>query len=630
MTLTKKLLIISGLIVAALAFIQASISAYSIRNHILSSISSSNMLYGESGSRTISEWINEKKNMVSAFADALNRTDSIEKITSQIKTIDMAGGFGSVLYGTKDGDTYRAKGINTKAGYDPRIRPWYKNAIDGSEVYLSEPYVGTSSGMLITTVSKQVVIDGKPQGVAMATLPLDKIKADILSIKVPGKGEAFLLSSSGTIIAHPNPELANQPLPKLSEDITSSELIKNANTSHLLDANINGTQYLLTVSRVKGTNWYLVLMSQKSVLLEPMKQQLMYQVTTAVIMFILSIIILGAALRYMLADLFSVSTALHGIAKGEGDLTVHIDTKSNDEVGELAKSFNLFVEKLHDIISTVTHISHKVLNQSELSAKASSDRQASIAHQQSEITMVATAMTEMATTTGEIANIAEETSQSATSTVEISNKGNRLSQKSEDSIHKLSEEVKSASEVIENLSQQGEKITMIASSINDIAEQTNLLALNAAIEAARAGEQGRGFAVVADEVRSLSQRTRTSTEEISQMISTLQATTSEAVNVMNQCHQLAIQSVDDTSNAAASFKEIKASTESINNMATQIATAAEEQAVVSKEINANTESIKEISDRLSEDSEEGAVQAQQLNEMSANLIAQVEKFKIRE
>ncbi|MFC3024430.1 methyl-accepting chemotaxis protein [Vibrio zhugei] len=617
MTLTKKLLIISGLIVAALAFIQASIS-------------SSNMLYGESGSRTISEWINEKKNMVSAFADALNRTDSIEKITSQIKTIDMAGGFGSVLYGTKDGDTYRAKGINTKAGYDPRIRPWYKNAIDGSEVYLSEPYVGTSSGMLITTVSKQVVIDGKPQGVAMATLPLDKIKADILSIKVPGKGEAFLLSSSGTIIAHPNPELANQPLPKLSEDITSSELIKNANTSHLLDANINGTQYLLTVSRVKGTNWYLVLMSQKSVLLEPMKQQLMYQVTTAVIMFILSIIILGAALRYMLADLFSVSTALHGIAKGEGDLTVHIDTKSNDEVGELAKSFNLFVEKLHDIISTVTHISHKVLNQSELSAKASSDRQASIAHQQSEITMVATAMTEMATTTGEIANIAEETSQSATSTVEISNKGNRLSQKSEDSIHKLSEEVKSASEVIENLSQQGEKITMIASSINDIAEQTNLLALNAAIEAARAGEQGRGFAVVADEVRSLSQRTRTSTEEISQMISTLQATTSEAVNVMNQCHQLAIQSVDDTSNAAASFKEIKASTESINNMATQIATAAEEQAVVSKEINANTESIKEISDRLSEDSEEGAVQAQQLNEMSANLIAQVEKFKIRE
>lgn len=629
MTLTKKLLVISGLILAALTLVQASVSAYGMRTQILENITSSNTLYGTSTARTISEWLNEKRSMVFAFADSLNRSKTTEQINSHIKTAGMAGGFGSVLYGTTDGDTYRVKGLNTKAGYDPRIRPWYKNAINNSNVYLSDPYIGSSSGILITTLSQRVVIDGKSTGVAMATLPLEKINKDILSIHVPGDGTAFLLSSSETIISHPDNALGNKPFSDFTRDITANELIRHADGQELLDIKVNGVDYLITVASVSGTDWYLVLMSKKSVLLEPVTDQLQYQVVIAFIMLSASVIILGAALRFMLSDLIAVSNALNDIAQGEGDLTVHIDAKSNDEVGQLARSFNLFVKKLHDIISSINQISNEVLNESENSDKSSSERQKNISFQQSEIAMVATAMTEMAATTGEIANSAEQTSQSALDTVKVSNKGNLLSQKSQESINQLSQEVKSASNVIKNLNQQGEQITAIVSAIDDIAEQTNLLALNAAIEAARAGDQGRGFAVVADEVRNLSESTRTSTEEIGQMITRLRATASEAVEVMNLCHNLAVQSVDDTSNAAESFKDIKKSTEEINNMAAQIATAAEEQAVVSKEVDANTESIKVISEQLSDDSIKGAKQASYLSTLSVELIGQINKFKVR-
>jgi len=628
MSLTKKILIISGLIISFLALVQAGVSAYGIRSQILESITSMSTLYARSNASTIGEWLGEKRNILDAYADGLMHANTETKIRSLIRTTDRAGGFGSVLYGTSQGDTYREKGLNTKAGYDPRIRPWYKNALNSDHVYLSEPYVGASSGVLITTVSKKLKQDGELMGVAMATLPLAKINDDILSIDVPGDGMAFLISSSHIIISHPDSELANKPFSELTQSVSADDLISYADKKRLFDMNVDGVEYLVSVASIQGTNWYLVLMSVKSVLMAPVQTQLFHQFVTALVMIVVSISILGFVLGCMLSNLKKVSLALNNIALGEGNLTVHIDSKSNDEVGQLATSFNIFVQKLHDIISTVNQISNDVLKQSEFSSHVSSVRQNSIHHQKEEVVLVATAMTEMATTTGDIANNAEFTAQSARKTVEISQLGSELAQKSQSSTCRLTEEVKNSRHVIQDLDQQSDQIATIVATINDIAEQTNLLALNAAIEAARAGEQGRGFAVVADEVRNLSHRTRTSTEEISQTINSLQDTTVRAVKVMNHCHKLANQSVEDTRNSAESFKHIENSTQEINNMATQIATAAEEQAVVSKEINSNTESIKMISEQLGCDAIEGTKQAEALNLLAKDLIEQVQKFKI--
>ena len=184
-----------------------------------------------------------------------------------------------------------------------------------------------------------------------------------------------------------------------------------------------------------------------------------------------------------------------------------------------------------------------------------------------------------------------------------------------------------ASEVISELQEAIGSITDVLGVIRGIAEQTNLLALNAAIEAARAGEQGRGFAVVADEVRALASRTQQSTEEIQDMIETLESRASRATQVMESGRNKAEVSVEKAGLMSQVLTDIAEAVSQINSMNAQIASAAEEQSSVSDEMNNTISNINDLAGQTDEASKEGASSISSMVDDVDGLAAVVKTFK---
>ncbi len=342
----------------------------------------------------------------------------------------------------------------------------------------------------------------------------------------------------------------------------------------------------------------------------------------------LALLIAALITRSIVRPVCLASLRMQDIAEGEGDLTQRLDVHGSDEVAELSRNFNRFVERVHQLVGQLAGATTQLAAASEELSATSVETNNHISRQQSETDQVASAMHEMTATAQTVAQNAADAADAAASADSEARNGRQVVNQTIDAIKLLVADVENATGVIHELESDSGDIGKVLDVIRGIAEQTNLLALNAAIEAARAGEQGRGFAVVADEVRTLAQRTQQSTQEIHEMIERLQNGAASAVKVMTDGQARARGTTEQASQAGTSLQTITEAVARINDMNAQIASAAEEQTAVAEEINRNVVNISQSVHHSADGAGHTAQASDELARLAAELQQRVNQFKI--
>ena len=333
---------------------------------------------------------------------------------------------------------------------------------------------------------------------------------------------------------------------------------------------------------------------------------------------------------------------LKDIAEGEGDLTKTLKVSSEDEVGELAKWFNIFMEKLRTIIAEISGNADSMTSSSVDLSKLSSNLSEGADTTSAKSNTVATAAEEMSSNINSVAAATEEASTNmnlvATAAEEMTSTINEIAQNSEHARTITQDAVKQAddaSQKIDELGRAAQEISKVTETITEISEQTNLLALNATIEAARAGEAGKGFAVVANEIKELARQTAEATQDIKNRIEGIQKSTSMSVKqvegiskVINDVNEIVSTIATAVEEQSVTTKEIAGNVAQASNGMQEVSENIAQSSAVSSEIARDIADVNQSSNDMSNSSSQVDMSAQQLSKLAEQLKGLVGKFKI--
>ena len=508
------------------------------------------------------------------------------------------------------------------------------------------PYKVGDKIVMLASFIEPIMLNGAFQGIVGADLSVNFIQEMLLGANqklYSGAGEMALIGGNGRIVAYTkDPSKFGEKV----SDILDSKQIANM-------ANLKRGEVTYTVDKAQGrielylpfgigqtdARWTLMLQLPLNAVMADLqklqgdldaqrKSDTFGMAMVGLLIASIGLLVIWLVGHGIARPLKQMVAMLDDIAQGEGDLTRRLTSDRADELGSIAKGFNTFLAKLQAMITQVVTSVQSVSDSSEHTADIAIRTNIGVHKQMAEIDQVATAVHEMTATAQDVARNATQAAQAASHADQAAAQGMQIVRDTSNSIGVLAVEIGKAVGVVQTLAKDSENINAILTAIRGIAEQTNLLALNAAIEAARAGEQGRGFAVVADEVRNLAQKTQKATEEIQTMIQHLQQGTRDVVRVMEDSQNRTDESVQHAVKAAEALETITQAVSVINDMNTQIASAAEEQSAVADDINRNVINIGQVANEVAGGADESSAASADLTKLAEQQRRLINQFKV--
>ncbi|UXH40320.1 methyl-accepting chemotaxis protein [Pseudomonas promysalinigenes] len=537
--------------------------------------------------------------------------------------------FTTMFAATATGHYYSEKGLDRTLSRSNPKDSWFYGYIDSGAERLVNIDIDGATGELALFIDYRVEKDGQLVGVAGMGLRMSELSRLIHDFSFGQHGKVFLVRNDGLIQVHPDNALSGKR--QLAEQVgneAAQTLMASAGKLQSSRFSRDGQTYVALGLPLRDLNWTLVAEVPETEIYAPMRQAVWLTSLIGGAVALASLLLVVLLARGLVRPIRRVTDALVQIGSGSGDLSHRLDDARQDELGDLARGFNRFLDSQRGLIGEVLHTSER-LHQSVAQVAQVVDNTAERSGRQQEMTeMVATAVHEMGLTVQDIARNAGDAAQASQSARDEALQAREVVRRSIEGIEGMSGDIGMAAEAVSQLADEVASIDEVLAVIRSISEQTNLLALNAAIEAARAGDMGRGFAVVADEVRTLARRTQLSTDEVQQMIQRLKQGAGSAVSSMQAGQRATGSGVASSQRTGASLGAITDQVEHISDMNHQVATATEEQSAVTEEINRTVQGISDLARDTAAEVQGCREQCQALRTLADDLARQMGGFKL--